>query len=111
MPLPQDYYEMLERLDMLPKATQEDLSKVARFSLTKEEKNSALWLKISQQLQQRLEYLDKMNRNGLTYAETCVVRGGIREVEAFLDIAAIEDSFDLRTEGDLTPDDGNRDAL
>lgn len=58
------------------------------MNLTEQELQSAVWLRLKEDYQKRLESLRKQNdRHALTDVETATIRGRIAEVKQFLAIA------------------------
>lgn len=60
------------------------------MKLTKEERLSAVWLKISAHYEARLQALRQKNDGNLTAEETAKVRGRIAEAKAILALGAEE---------------------
>lgn len=54
------------------------------MEMTYEERNSALWVKLKEHLEARLDLLRRKNDNPLSIEETSSLRGAIREVKMLL---------------------------
>lgn len=64
------------------------------MKLTDIERNSALWLKVSEALTERLQMLREMNDNSLTGDETAKMRGKISEIKLILEWANPDPQID-----------------
>lgn len=64
------------------------------MKLTDIERNSALWLKVSEALTERLQMLREMNDNSLTADETAKMRGKISEIKLILEWANPDPQID-----------------
>lgn len=64
------------------------------MKLTDLERNSALWLKVSGAMTERLQMLREMNDSSLTADETAKMRGRISEIKLILEWANPDPQID-----------------
>jgi hypothetical protein len=57
-----------------------------RFTLTDQERSSALWLRLKSYQEKRLQSMRTRNDGPLTNDDTLLLRGRIHEIKAFLSI-------------------------